>query len=208
MPRSTALTLFLCLPSLACISAPAAPPATALPATLEVRLAREDRELFERLLAGLASRAHAEPAPPAPAAFEARRPPVPRDTRNRLVTTGPVTLATYSSGRTLFEGAQIEGPDGWLRHGPWRAWHPDGKPWEEGAYDHERPHGPWRWWYEDGTLQAVGTFEQGVRVGPWSYYHPNGQLWAEGLHADDRAVGVWRVYDEAGSLLSESDHGG
>jgi len=205
MPRSTVLALALGVPSLACITVPPPAPVVA-PAPLEVRLAREDRELFEQLLARLGEPGNGARMPQ-PMVRESGPPPVPRDTRNRLVTAGPVTLATYSSGRTMFEGSQIEGPQGWQRHGPWRAWHPDGKPWEEGAYDRERPHGPWRWWYEDGTLQAVGTFEHGVRVGPWSYYHPNGELWAEGMHADDRAVGVWRMYDESGALLSALDHG-
>jgi hypothetical protein len=206
--RRSLLLAALLAPSPACIAVPPpAAPAPVAPATLELRLAPEDRALLERLVTGLASDARGNVPTPAPATLEARRPSVPRDTRNRLVTDGPVTLATYTSGRTMFEGAQIEGPDGWQRHGPWRAWHPEGQPWEEGAYDRERPHGPWRWWYEDGTLQAEGAFELGLRVGEWVYYHPNGKPWAEGRHADDRAVGLWRVYDESGALLSEIDHG-
>jgi len=204
MRRSLLLAVLLA-PSSACIAVP--PPAAPAPATLELRLAPEDRALLERLVAGLPSGAHRLTPAPTPATLEARLPPVPSDTRNRLVTEGPVTLATYTSGRTMFEGAQVEGPVGWQRHGPWRAWHPDGQTWEEGAYDRERPHGPWRWWYEDGTPQAVGAFELGRRVGEWVYYHPNGMRWAEGRHADDRSVGVWRVYGEDGALLSEVDHG-
>lgn len=203
MARFPTVALFLAVPALACITVPPQAPAT--PGALELRLAPEDRALLERLVAGL--QRDARELVPAPVVRERGAPPVPRDTRNRLVTAGPVTLATYSSGLPMFEGTQIEGPDGWQRHGPWHAWHPDGKPWEEGAYDHEQPHGPWKWWYEDGTLQAVGTFELGRRVGEWQYFHPNGRLWAEGRHAQDRAVGVWRVYDEAGVLQSEIDHG-
>lgn len=205
MHRSSALAFLLAAPCLACLAPYAPPPAPST--SLEVHLAPEDRALLERLVAGLTREGREVVPAPAPERKVGARPALRADTRNQLVTQGPVTLATYSSGRPMFEGTQIEGPGGWQRHGPWRAWHPDGKPWEEGAYDHELPHGPWRWWYEDGSLQATGTFERGRRVGDWVYYHPNGKPWAEGRHDDDRPVGLWRVYDESGALLSETDHG-
>jgi len=219
MSKSPALALLLTTPVLACVTAPAPAPAAPAPATptpaastLELRLAPEDRALLAALVERLALRGDSA-APARPSDVEPRvhadlaRPLVPRDTRNLLVSEGPLALATYTGGQVMYQGTQIESPQGWERHGPWRAWHPDGQPWEEGAYEHEQPHGPWRWWYEDGTLQAEGSFEHGRHVGPWRYFHPNGALWAEGRHADDRPVGLWRVYDESGARVSEFDHG-
>jgi hypothetical protein len=188
------------------------------PGAIEVRLAEEDKawlaELFSDLHGPTGSETSAreeaarQPAATARPVARGRRAAGPKGAddvqdKMRLVVDGPITSASYNTGAALYQGEQALADGKWVRHGLWRAWHSDGKPWEEGAYHDGEEDGPWRWWYEDGTPLATGTFERGRHVGGWTYYHSSGQVMAEGAYEDDRPVGAWRTYHENGALHSE-----
>jgi hypothetical protein len=195
------LVVLLSLCSSACIL----PVQSAPPGEFVVRLAPEDRALLENLVrhAAVGEPEHAlEPLERVPSRESA---PLPRDSM-RLVTEGPIAMASYNSGAPLYNGVQVLHEGRWVRDGAWRAWHADGNPWEEGAYRRGEEHGPWRWWYEGGTLQAQGTFDEGLHTGAWTYYHPNGEVLAAGRYERGRPVGRWVTFDEHGNLLSEREH--
>lgn len=209
MPRPHLSWILVLLPACAEASVPA-PAVVAPPESIEVRLSEDDRAWLADLIAEgrQPARTGREPAPTARSEPRgARRPELlgPDDVPDklRLVTEGPVTSASYNTGAALFEGAQVLLGDEWVREGGWRAWHADGKPWEEGAYRGGEEDGPWRWWYESGSPQALGTFADGKHVGGWTYYHENGYVMAEGVYEDDRPVGLWRTYHDSGALHSE-----
>lgn len=186
----------------------------AAPQRVEVTLGKEDRAWLEALLERefgrrepLAPRATlAAVVEPVLGGVEPATWQVPVDTKMRLVDDGPVALATYNGGAKMYEGGQIETDAGWVRHGPWQAWHADGSPWEAGTYFEGEEHGLWEWWYENGNAQARGDYDLGARVGAWIYYHENGTVMAQGSYDHDRPIGVWSVFDEQGALVSETDH--
>ncbi|HEX6883485.1 MAG TPA: toxin-antitoxin system YwqK family antitoxin [Planctomycetota bacterium] len=210
MPRPP-LSASLVLISAACAEASVpAPVVAAPPESIEVRLSDEDKAWLAELIDPGRQPASAERESVPTARSEPRRrrdvglggPDDVRD-KMRLVTEGPVTSASYNTGSALYEGQQVLVEDEWVREGGWRAWHPDGKPWEEGAYRGGEEEGPWRWWYENGNVQALGTFADGEHVGGWTYYHENGYVLAEGVYEGDRPVGLWRTYHDSGALHSE-----
>ena len=63
----------------------------------------------------------------------------------------------------------------WIRHGLYLAYHPDGSPKSEGAYEHGLEKGLWRDFHPNGQLAAEGMYEDGVQVGEWHFWAPDGQ---------------------------------
>jgi len=219
MPRPSLSWLLVLLPACAEASVPA-PVVVAAPESIEVRLSEDDKAWLAEVIADGPSPGGREPTcgdlPDLSRADQLgrwRSEPTRRETslrspddvpdKMRLVTDGPVASASYNTGAALYEGAQVQVGDEWVRDGGWRAWHADGQPWEEGAYRGGEEDGPWRWWYDNGSPQALGTFADGKHVGGWTYYHENGYVMAEGVYEDDRPVGAWRTYHDSGALHSE-----
>jgi hypothetical protein len=82
-----------------------------------------------------------------------------------------------------------------LRHGPARAWWPDGRPKEAGAYADDQRTGHWWFWDADGRLLKEGDFRDGRETGWWMVYRPDGTVSEEGPMMDGGREGVWTVYD-------------
>ena len=59
---------------------------------------------------------------------------------------------------------------GWIRHGLFCTYHPNGNLASEGSYEHGNEHGLWKDFYDDGSLAAEGQFENGKEVGEWRYF--------------------------------------
>lgn len=62
----------------------------------------------------------------------------------------------------------------WIRHGLFRAYHPN------------------------GTLASEGNYVHGLETGAWNDFHPNGQLAAEGVYSKGEKIGVWKYWSENG----------
>ena len=82
----------------------------------------------------------------------------------------------HPDGAVKFRYARVLSDDGtrWIRHGLFRAYHPD------------------------GTLASDGHYADGVESGPWKDFHPNGQLAAEGLYVNGEEAPGWRYWDADG----------
>jgi antitoxin component YwqK of YwqJK toxin-antitoxin module len=78
----------------------------------------------------------------------------------------------FEDGTIRFRYSRFLSEDGasWIRHGPYTAYHSNGKLASEGTYDHGREHGLWKDFHEDGSLAAEGQYEQGEEVGEWQYF--------------------------------------
>ena len=78
----------------------------------------------------------------------------------------------YETGALRFRYARFMSEDGtrWIRHGLFRACHPNGTLASEGYYVDGREHGAWRDYHENGRLAAEGCFESGRQVGEWRYW--------------------------------------
>jgi antitoxin component YwqK of YwqJK toxin-antitoxin module len=152
------------------------------------------------------------------------------------VTTSPdgktqTVVEYYANGNGYVEFHQKQGPDGkWLRHGPIRAWHENGRMQQEGEYTEGKLSGHWRYWDDMDSLEREGDYDEGLREGDWKEFHPgekpksagffhvglaegpwkmwhdNGQLEAEGEFVNNKREGLWKYYLPTGEL--DVDHTG
>jgi antitoxin component YwqK of YwqJK toxin-antitoxin module len=106
-------------------------------------------------------------------------------------------FATYKS----------EGED--LRHGPSKAWFPNGAKQVEGQYDHGKQVGRFTYWFPNGQIAQAGEFRDNQRDGVWAWWHGNGQKRVLGSYENDKAVGEWRWWGADGRLTKhEAMEGG
>ena len=144
-----------------------------------------------------------EPAAPRP--FTARD-PRPKPQRPPAWTAGPVLVDYHDNGELHFRGQQVRTAEGgWVREGPWKAWHENGVLHEDGGYLAGHEQGDWRWWYADGTPMSKGRFIDGKRVGPWTFWHENGRVMMQGQYEDGDGVGRWVYFHENGMKKAEGD---
>lgn len=82
----------------------------------------------------------------------------------------------YESGQLKYVYSRYLADDGrrWIRHGLFRAFHPN------------------------GVLKSEGHYEHGAESGSWRDFHENGKLAAEGSYREGKADGLWRFWDEQG----------
>lgn len=82
----------------------------------------------------------------------------------------------YESGEVHYRYTRYMSDDGsrWLRHGLFRAYHPDGTLASEGHYVDGLEDGPWRDFHANGNVAAEGFYEQGKEVGTWKFWHEDG----------------------------------
>jgi antitoxin component YwqK of YwqJK toxin-antitoxin module len=91
---------------------------------------------------------------------------------------------THNSGEIKYRYSRYLSGDGekWIRHGLFRAYHPNGK------------------------LATEGDYEHGLETGVWRDFHENGQPAAEGRYENGKEVaGTWRYWDSAGLSLARVD---
>jgi antitoxin component YwqK of YwqJK toxin-antitoxin module len=82
----------------------------------------------------------------------------------------------YEDGSTKFRYARRISEDGarWIRHGLFRAYHPNGELQSEGFYLDGNEHGPWKDYHQNGQMAARGEYENGQEVGVWEYWNEHG----------------------------------
>jgi hypothetical protein len=87
-------------------------------------------------------------------------------------------------------------------HGPYRTWHPNGKPAFEGCYEHGRSHGTCRQWNDRGRL--LGSFRMEHGTGIRRDWFENGQIKFETPMLNGLFTGRMRSWLRDGSLAFES----
>jgi hypothetical protein len=131
-----------------------------------------------------------------------------RSADGRAIRHGPYR-AWYPDGRLKIEGEFVEGE----KSGRWTFWHGNGL-WygrgqkkEEGEYRHGREQGSWTRWYSLGPKRDEGGYQAGVRQGRWAFWHELGQKDREGEYRDGREAGVWLRWTKQGEACGPEDHG-
>jgi antitoxin component YwqK of YwqJK toxin-antitoxin module len=83
----------------------------------------------------------------------------------------------YESGQLKYVYSRYLADDGkrWVRHGLFRAFHPNGKPKSEGEYEHGIENGSWRDFHENGQLAAEGAYRNGKTDGRWRFWDQDGR---------------------------------
>jgi antitoxin component YwqK of YwqJK toxin-antitoxin module len=95
-----------------------------------------------------------------------------------------------ASDRDVLSIAEIPHEDGTLRFRYSRYLSADGKGWVR--------HGPFHAFHPNGQLASEGEYEDGLENGPWRDYHDNGRPAAEGRFKSGKKDGVWHYWDEDG----------
>jgi hypothetical protein len=155
-------------------------------------------------------------------------------------------LVTCPDGTVLAEARPPVGREQWCerlplgidrRHGPYRAWYPDGRVkiegqfvngrkagrwvfWhgngilngkgvkrEEGEFREGREHGRWTRWRDSDITLEEGEYRDGVRHGLWRRYSVLGIKEAEGQYSEGAESGVWYRWNEKGESCPPEDHG-
>ena len=82
----------------------------------------------------------------------------------------------YETGLTHFRYTRYLSDDGarWIRHGLFKAYHPNGCVASEGDYVDGHENGLWRNYHENGRLAAEGFYENGIEIGEWRYWNADG----------------------------------
>lgn len=103
--------------------------------------------------------------------------------------------AWHANGRIKVDGAYADG----LKVGRWTFWHANGRRQEEGEFRADREEGVWARWYESGHPLDAGGYRDGARWGRWTRWHPNGEKAEEGEYAAGAETGArarWSIKGE------------
>lgn len=92
------------------------------------------------------------------------------------------------------------------RHGPYRTFHPGGRPHVTGGYHRDLPDGRWTTQSPDGVVLVDESFVRGVLVGQRTTRHPDGQVATRSNHGPDgRPEGRWCAWSARGDELGCTD---
>jgi antitoxin component YwqK of YwqJK toxin-antitoxin module len=82
----------------------------------------------------------------------------------------------YENGGIHYRYSIYMSADGtrWIRHGLFRAYHPNGNLASEGSYIDGQENGLWRDYHDNGHLAAEGEYLDGVETGEWVYWSADG----------------------------------
>lgn len=83
----------------------------------------------------------------------------------------------YKDGRTKYRYQRYYSPadSKWIRHGYFKAYHPNGNIASEGNYSEDKECGTWSDFHENGILAAQGLYDKGEEVGLWRYWNSQGE---------------------------------
>ena len=70
---------------------------------------------------------------------------------------------------------------GFVRHGVYREWFPNGQLMETGSYRHGQREGAWSHFFESGQPQWQGEYLAGARTGRWRSWSEDGMLVSDGV---------------------------
>jgi antitoxin component YwqK of YwqJK toxin-antitoxin module len=99
-----------------------------------------------------------------------------------------------------------EGKD--LKHGPSKAWYPNGRQQFDGFYQFGKRSGTFTYWHENGQVAATGEYREDRPIGIWVWWHNNGQKSAIGKYEEGALVGEWRWWAEDGRLTKQHIYDG
>ena len=71
----------------------------------------------------------------------------------------------------------------------------------QGSFKNGKKHGPWVAYHSNGRLGAKGNWKNGKGDGLWVSYHKNGRLMSKGTYKDGEMDGPWVGYDKNGTVL-------
>ena len=82
----------------------------------------------------------------------------------------------YEDGAIRYRYARYLNEDGtrWIRHGLFRAYHPNGELASEGHYTNGHEHGLWKDFHQNGQIAAQGEYDAGREIGHWQYWNDDG----------------------------------
>lgn len=116
-------------------------------------------------------------------------------------------LAHDVEGRRASRAHEVRRDDGgWVRHGPFEAWHPDGTPRARGAFRDGLQDGEWVQWHASGREGSRGVWSAGAKEGPWTYRREDGTLLARGSYARGEPSGPWTHWLPDGSLEARGSY--
>ncbi len=167
------------------------------------------------VLTAMLSRGGPAIACPGGTALTEARPPAGReqwcerlDQSGNRVRHGPYR-AWYPDGRIKIEGQFVEGD----KSGRWTFWHGNGL-WdgkgqkkEEGEFRAGKEHGVWTRWYSLGPKRDEGEYRDGVKRGRWAFWYELGQKEREGQYLDGQEVEVWLRWNQNGNVCPPEDRG-
>ena len=85
-------------------------------------------------------------------------------------------------------------------HGPVNAWHPDGNPWMQGAYEGGQPSGTWRIFSLDGKPLWQASFLHGEKHGSFQEWFQGGGRKTKSVFAKGRLEGTYQEWYPNGNL--------
>ena len=94
------------------------------------------------------------------------------------------------------------------KHGPSKAWWPNGKVQSESFYEKSKKNGTFRRWHPNGQMSSEGTYSLGLKQGVWKEWSPKGQLTIATTYQDGYMNGPRYFYNTAGKLTAEFDYAG
>ncbi len=116
-----------------------------------------------------------------------------RETGGRPVKHGPY-VAWHANGRRKIEGTYAEGE----KEGRWVFSDPEGRRREEGVFRNGREQGVWTRWLGNGHRLEEGEYRNGVRHGRWTFWHENGRKAREGEYREGVESGRWERWNVRG----------
>lgn len=98
----------------------------------------------------------------------------PKIVQTIIESSGTVIYQThyYQDGGIEMQGGMNNGK----KHGEWKAFYVDGKPWTVSSFDNGTFHGAYIMYNKDGSLKLEGHYTQGEETGHWRYYDQEGNL--------------------------------
>ena len=109
----------------------------------------------------------------------------------------------YPNGQLKMRAHYQSKNDGGKKHGSYKSWFENGKPWTEGTYKNGEWDGVKKGWWRNGQLQIESNYKNGQLDGLMRYWHEDGQLGSERSYKDGKLHGLSRSWTEDGVLEVE-----
>ncbi|MCB9681898.1 MAG: hypothetical protein H6733_10535 [Alphaproteobacteria bacterium] len=99
--------------------------------------------------------------------------------------------------------ARADATGSYVRHGPARAWWPDGRRRSVGFYANGLKTGHWWTWNGDGKLESEGDYLDDLPSGYWIHYRDDGVISEEGPMENGEREGLWVVWETGSSIPTQ-----
>lgn len=138
---------------------------------------------------------------PKPVQDDSIPPPILVDVRTLREDYQDGTIRVERSVRYFSDGSTVN-------HGPYTAWHPNGKKHYEGRYEDGKRVGEWTYYMDDGVKTKSGTYKDGQLDGVWTFWLPGKpeQLSRREEYRKGARHGKWTYWDAEGRKLREESY--